>query len=81
MRKAKTMINNKPMFAKHHFKYIFILTALAWMTYTLPAVRAAFETSDAFDGSANIAAAASPIGSFFASLIGREPQNQALFSW
>lgn len=77
MRKTKSMIDHKPMFSKDHFKYIFVLTVLAWMTYTLPSVRAAFETAYASDGSDNLAAVtSSSVGDFFLGLIGRAPQQQ-----
>lgn len=32
---------NIAMFKKEDFKYVLVLTALAWLTYTLPAVQAA----------------------------------------
>jgi hypothetical protein len=39
-----------------NFKYILALTALAWMTYTLPSVRAAFQEAGANDPAFNAAA-------------------------
>lgn len=35
------LIDNKAVFSKQDFKYVFALTALAWLTYTMPAVQAA----------------------------------------
>ncbi|MDQ2932852.1 MAG: peptidoglycan-binding protein [bacterium] len=39
-----------------NFKYILVLTILAWMTYTMPSIRSAFESAEAFDAANNIAA-------------------------
>lgn len=41
---AKIIAKDQSMFGSD-FKYVLILTILAWMTYTLPSVRAAFETA------------------------------------
>ncbi len=46
------------LFGKN-FKYVLVMTALAWMTYTLPSVRAAFESASAFDASSAVAISAS----------------------
>ncbi len=54
------MFTSKSMFDKKNFKYILVLTALAWLTYTLPGVRAAFESASAFD-EANTRVAASVV--------------------
>jgi len=35
------LIDHKPAFAKQDFKYVLALTALAWLTFTMPAVQAA----------------------------------------
>ncbi len=77
MRKRKTMLDNKPAFTKDQFKYIFVLTALAWMTYTLPSVQAMFDTAQSYDGSESLAASiTSPVGDFLAALVGRGPERR-----
>lgn len=48
--------NYKIMFGKY-FKHVLVLTALAWLTYTLPSVRAALDSAYV-DASGNMAAAA-----------------------
>jgi hypothetical protein len=34
------LIDNKAVFTKEQFKYVFVLTALAWITFTMPAMQA-----------------------------------------
>ncbi|MBP6858374.1 MAG: hypothetical protein KBC33_00915 [Candidatus Pacebacteria bacterium] len=34
------LIDHKAVFSKDHFKYVFVLTALAWLTFTSPAMQA-----------------------------------------
>jgi hypothetical protein len=34
-------IDHKAIFSKEDFKYVFALTMLAWLTFTMPAVQAA----------------------------------------
>jgi hypothetical protein len=35
------LIDHKAFFSKEDFKYVFVLTALAWITFSMPAVQAA----------------------------------------
>ena len=49
------MLNGKSMFGED-FKYVLVLTLLAWMTYTLPSVRAAFQDAATTETSSDVAA-------------------------
>jgi len=35
------LLDHKALFSKEDFKYVFVLTALAWLTFTMPTMQAA----------------------------------------